>query len=411
MSNASLATTPAVFMGRQPILDRHMQVFAYELCFYSGDVPSAQSTQEIADLMQQAYAQMGFALMAGSPTQTAFLNVPKELLTPEHLACFGESHAHQMVLQIPNTVSKDIEVLKNLKTLKAQGHAVALSDFNGEATSIKLASISEFAKINSELQSELQLKTMLDTLHARGVKVIAEKVETEERFEFFKKLGFDYFQGYFFTKPIMRENHVLSGNQLTLLQLLAKVNDPNTDFVELSNIIKHDVGLSHKLLVAINHPATQIPVQVHTVADGLKYMGLKRLKFWVNMLMLSGMEGVPAELLISSLARAKFCELLAESTGLSRDKDSYFLVGLFSNLDGFFKVPMQTVLQQLPLGEVLRESLLTKKGAMGEAINVLEALELANHPIEQLTYNALTISDLSSRFMSANVWAHQVVSG
>lgn len=403
-----------VFIGRQPILDGDMQLFAYELCFYQGANAGSGAIEATQALIKQLQDEVGFAAMVGN--NTTLLNVPEGLITPTGLPDFGEHHAHKVVLEIPNTADKNVELLKNLKALKSlnglksSALGIALKEFNGSESSLKLASISEFAKIDVALHSEIQLKKMVDTLHARGIKVMAEKVDNQEHFEYLKKLGFDYFQGYFFTHPIMINGHTLSGNQLTLLQLLAKVNDPNTDFAELSSIIKQDVGLSHKLLVAINHPATQIPVKVQSVADGLKYMGLKRLKFWVNMLMLSGMEGVPAELLTSSLARAKFCELLADAAGHKGDKESYFLVGLFSTLDGFFKVPMTDILEQLPLSEALCAALVSKGGAMGQALSVLEAMESAKESMEHATYEHLNIRELATLFMAANAWAQQIIS-
>jgi len=250
---------------------------------------------------------------------------------------------------------------------------------------------------------------MLADLQDKNIKVIAEKVETEEMFLYLKKLGFDYFQGYFFTNPLIINGQKLSGNKLTLLQLLAKVNDSNTDFAELSDIISQDVALSHKLLVAINNPAAMIPIRVESVADAVKYMGIKRLKFWVNMLMLSSMEDVPQELLTTSLMRAKFCELLAEASGYSSDKDSFFLVGLFSNLGAFFKTPIDKIVAQMPLAEDLVEALVDNEGPMGEALKVLVSIERVNSTLESLHYDGLSINQVGKSFMAANAWAQQVI--
>ncbi|WP_040727632.1 EAL and HDOD domain-containing protein [Thiomicrorhabdus sp. Kp2] len=394
-----------VFIGRQPILDRDMNVFAYELQFHQGINPNNKTLQATAELIKEIEDNIGFQSIVGN--HNVLLNLPKELLKKTALPQF-DTH-YQLVLEIPNNITKDVDVLRHLKELKADGASIALDDFIDDESSIRLASISDYVKIDPESHSEVQIRKMLADLQDKNIKVIAEKVETEEMFLYLKKLGFDYFQGYFFTNPLIINGQKLSGNKLTLLQLLAKVNDSNTDFAELSDIISQDVALSHKLLVAINNPAAMIPIRVESVADAVKYMGIKRLKFWVNMLMLSSMEDVPQELLTTSLMRAKFCELLAEASGYSSDKDSFFLVGLFSNLGAFFKTPIDKIVAQMPLAEDLVEALVDNEGPMGEALKVLVSIERVNSTLESLHYDGLSINQVGKSFMAANAWAQQVI--
>ncbi|WP_321326149.1 EAL and HDOD domain-containing protein [Thiomicrorhabdus sp.] len=396
-----------VFIGRQPILDREMNVFAYELQFYHGINPNNKSLEATEELIKDIEEKIGFQSIVGD--HNAMLHLPKELIKKSALPQFDTTH--QLVLEIPNNITRDIELLRNLKELKAEGVSIALDDFMDDESSVRLAGISDYVKIDPESHNEIQMKKMLAELQQKNIKVIAEKVETEEMFFYLKKLGFDYFQGYFFTNPIIINGQKLSGNKLTLLQLLSKVNDPSTDFEELSKIIAQDVALSHKLLVAINNPAAMIPIRVENISDALKYMGIKRLKFWVNMLMLSSMKDIPQELLTTSLMRAKFCELLAESTGHSADKDSFFLVGLFSNLGAFFKTPIAEVVAEMPLAEELVNALVEKEGPMGDALKVLISIEQFNHTLTSLRYDGLNIRQIGSSFMAANAWAQQVLKG
>lgn len=395
----------SVFIGRKPILDREMNVFAYELEFHQGLNPNKQTLDATEDLIKKTEKEIGFQAIVGS--HNAMLHLPKELLKTENLPSIDPDK--QLVLEIPNNVVKEVEVLKNLKEIKSEGMSLSLHDFVDDESSVKLASISDYIKIDIEAHSEMKLKAMLDELHEKNLKVIAEKVETEEMFRYLKKLGFDYFQGYFFTNPVVINGNKLSGNKLTLLQLLAKVNDPGTGFEELSGIISQDVALSHKLLVAINNPALMIPVRVENISDGLKYMGLKRLKFWVNMLMLSSLEDIPQELLVTSLMRAKFCETLAEAAGHISDKESYFLVGLFSNLGAFFKSPIEEIVSEMPLAEDIVDALIDKEGSMGQALRVLVEMEKSNNTLTDLRFESLGINEIGNSFMAASAWANQVM--
>lgn len=394
-----------VFIGRQPVLDTEMNVFAYELQFHQGMNPNEKTIEATEALIKKTQEEIGFQSIVGE--HTAMLHLPSQLISQDSLPTFDEEH--QLVLEIPNTVLGDAGVLRNLKELKSTGSSIALDNFIDEDSSVKLASISDFVKIDSDKYDELKLKTMIDDLHEKDVKAIALKVDTEEKFQHLKKLGFDYFQGYFFNNPVMINGQKLTGNKLVLLQLLAKVNDPKTDFNELSNIVSQDVALSHKLLIAINNPAAMIPIQVDSVGDALRYLGLKRLKFWVNMLMLSGMSDVPKELLTTSLMRAKFCELLAEATGRNSDKDSFFLVGLFSNLGAFFRTPIEEIVDDIPLSEDIKLALVKREGPMGAALDVLVAIELEDVSVANLQFENLGIAEISKFFMVANAWAQQAM--
>ncbi|QCU90874.1 EAL and HDOD domain-containing protein [Thiomicrorhabdus sediminis] len=394
-----------VFIGRQPILDRDMKVFAYELQFHTGLNPNKETIEATEELIKKTDENIGFKAIVGQ--HAAMLHLPKALIDKSKIPEFNPEQ--EIVLEIPNNITKDVELLRHLKELKAEGSSIALDDFVEEDASLRLATISDYIKVNIEQFSELKLKKIIEDMHEKGIKVIAEKVETEEMFNYLRKIGFDYFQGYFFTNPVVINGQTLSGNKLTLLQLLAKVNNPNTDFDELSSIISQDVGLSHKLLIAINNPATMIPVKVEKVSDALKYMGLKRLKFWVNMLMLSSMENIPQELITTSLMRAKFCELLAESIGQQSHKDSYFLVGLFSNLSAFFKVPVEEIVNEIPVADDIKEALIHKTGKMGEALKVLNSMESANTTLTNVEYEGMGIGSLGNNFMAANAWAQTVM--
>jgi len=395
-----------VFIGRQPVLDRYMNVFAYDLQFYQGLTPSSEATLHATHaLITKIQEAIGFQSIVGK--HTAMVHLPPQMIRKEFLPRFDA--LHPMMLEVSKGVIGNAQVLRSLKELKQLGSSIVLGEFIDAKTSAKLASISDFVKIDADGKDGVALKRMIDAFHQQGIKVIAQKVETEAQFQILKTLGFDYFQGYFFNSPTIINGKKLSGNRLILLQLLAKVNEPSTRFQELSEMISRDVALSYKLLEAINNPAAMVPIRVESISDALKYLGLNRLKFWVNTLMLSNMEGVPKELLTSSLARAKFCERLAADTEYAKEKESFFLVGLFSNLGAFFKVPLEDVVMEMPLSNEIKAALVQRYGAMGEALSVVEQVEKLDASSSQIKFEQLDVAELSERFMLANAWAQQAI--
>lgn len=395
-----------VYVGRQPILDSGMGLFAYELQFHQGLNPNGHSLAATEALMDQIEQRFGFEALLGN--EAALLTVPASLLTPERVPVIDSRHP--LILSLSTDVLRSTDILKNLKALKVKGYHFLVNNYNGDAASEKLATIVEYAKIQVSRFDDETLQAMLRDLHQQGIKVIADTVQNDEQYRHLKRLGFDCFLGHFFTNPTVANGKKLSGNRLTLLQLMAKVNDPQTDFASLTQILEQDVGLSHKLLMAINHPANDVPVQVASIGDGLKYMGLKRLKFWINLLMLSEMEDVPQALLTTSLQNAQFCALMAEQSGHAADKDSYFLVGLLCHLDAYFQLPMAELLAALPLSDVLNAALLEQAGPMGEVLRILNVLQHRADQAEQLTFEGLGIAQISHNFMAAAAWARQAVS-
>jgi len=396
---------PNVFIGRQPVLDRDMKVFAYELEFHQGLSPTKKHLDATVELITKTQQEVGFNAIVGD--KTAMISLPKDLIRSETINLLELDS--NMVLEIPNNVLKDSGVLNTLKDVKSDKTSLALEKFVDDESSVKLAGISQFAKIDNEAFSDVKLKKMINDLHEKGLKVIAERVETEEMFNYLKTIGFDYFKGHFFTNPVIINGEKLAGNKLTLLQLMAKVNDPATDFHELSIIVSQDVSLSHKLLLAVNKPSAMIPVRVENISDALRYMGLKKLKFWVNMLLLDKIDDVPKELMVSSLIRAKFCENMAESSGHKVDKDSYFLVGLFSALGAFFKSPIEDIVTEMPLSDDVVAALVTKKGLMGEALSCLAKIESTNTNYMDLSFEGLQLTEIANIYLTSSAWAQEAI--
>lgn len=395
-----------VFIGRQPVLDRYMNVFAYDLQFYQGLTPSCEATlQATQSLILKIQEAIGFQSIVGE--HAAMVHLPSQMIRKELLPRFDA--LHPLMLEISSNTLGNAPLLRSLKELKQLGSSIVLGEFIDSKSCTKLLSISDYVKIDVSGKDGLELKSTVDVLHQKGIKVIAKKVETEAQFQILKTLGFDYFQGYFFNNPTIINGKKLSGNRLILLKLLAKINEPSTRFQELSSLISQDVTLSYKLLEAINNPAAMVPVRVECISDALKYLGLNRLKFWVNTLMLSNMEGVPKELLTSSLARAKFCERLASDTAYSKEKESFFLVGLFSNLGAFFKVALEDIVMDMPLSNEIKAALVQRSGVMGEALSIVEQIEQVDGTSSQLKFEQLGILELSERFMLSNAWAQQAI--
>ncbi|MEA3554743.1 MAG: EAL domain-containing protein [Campylobacterota bacterium] len=104
---------------------------------------------------------------------------------------------------------------KFLQTIKSYGAKISIDDFGtGYSNFSYLAKIEpDFLKIDGSLIKNIKnkkdydvVKTIVDFAKMYNIKTVAEFVENEEIFNLVKKLGVDYSQGYYFSKPLPLED-------------------------------------------------------------------------------------------------------------------------------------------------------------------------------------------------------------
>ena len=208
--------------------------------------------------------------------------------------------------------------------------------------------------------------------------MLAEKVETREEFEQAREMGYDYFQGYFFSKPVIISKKDVPGFKINQLRMLQKVNEEEIDFDGLSDLIQSDMSMVYKVLRLTNSAAFGLRNQVTSIRQALGFLGEKGIRKWASILLVAGLAQDKArELVVSSLVRARFCELLSKAPAWSDRGPSLFLVGLFSRIDAIVGRPLQEVLGELPLKQDISGAIL-REGELQTALDLIEALERGN---------------------------------
>jgi EAL and modified HD-GYP domain-containing signal transduction protein len=189
-----------------------------------------------------------------------------------------------------------------------------------------------------------------------------------------------------------------------ILNLLAKLQEPNVDIAELEQLIIQDVSLTYRLLRYINSACFALNREVESVHRALVLIGIKTIKNWVSLLLMARIEDKPRELMRTALVRARMSELLAEQLGYA-EQDQYFTCGLFSVIDALMDRPLPELLEALPLSGAVKAALLQGEGTMGE---VLEAV----HAYEKGAWQVLTTTPLSPQqyrhcYLEAVMWADE----
>lgn len=362
------------FIARQPIFDAGQKVVAYELLFRSGpenfftgtDHDSA-SSQVIGESLH------GFGLIQLVGSKKAFVNITRRVLVD------GLAHVlptSTCVIELLETVDPDPEVLSACRELKRAGYILALDDFVARPDYEPLVALADVIKIDFIGTPRAERLAMAERFQRRGIKVLAEKVETREEFAEAKAAGFAYFQGYFFCRPeIMTRREVPAAKQ-NCLTFLQEVTRADLDYSRLEPIIRQDVGMTIKLLRFLNSAFFGFKMRVTSIRHGLVLLGERSIRQWASLMAMVALgEGKPPEILTVSLARARFCELAGEAVDYAGNRDDLFLMGLLSTMDALMDRPLAELLAEMPIGPEIRSALLGDDSMAGRLFALCLASE------------------------------------
>ncbi|MDF5114655.1 HDOD domain-containing protein, partial [Vibrio parahaemolyticus] len=188
-----------------------------------------------------------------------------------------------------------------------EGYLIALDDFTLTPEWRRFLPYVHIVKLDIMAMGLEKACELVKTHLAKRVKYhfLAERVETAEEFEQAKAAGFKFFQGYFFSKPLVSQTKYVSPEQVLALQLFREVCAPEPDFTRIESIITQDVALSYKLLRFVNTQAPNLAVEISSFRQALIYLGQDNLKQFVSLVVASYISSnKPRELYHLSLQRA-----------------------------------------------------------------------------------------------------------
>lgn len=361
------------FIARQPIFDRRMNVFGYELLFRNGvencfsDIDQDQATSQVI-----ATSAMLFVMESLLGSGKGFINFTRKSLLLDYASVLPKK---QIVVEILENVEPDTQIMEACGRLKKKGYILALDDFVYDARYDGLLKMADIVKVDFFVSDVDERRRMVEAFKPRGIQMLAEKVETQEEFDQALEMGYNYFQGYFFSKPVIVSKKDVPGFKINQLRMLQMVNEEDMDFQGLSELIQNEMSITYRLLRVVNSAAFGLQNKVTSIKQALNMLGEKGIRKWASILLMAGLgEDKPQEQVISSLVRAKFCELLSCVPGWQNRGPSLFLVGLFSQLDAIIGRPLPELLAELPLKEEIRDGILGQ-GELCVTINLIEALE------------------------------------
>lgn len=260
-----------VFIGRQPIFDRYLKVYAYELLFRRSDEDESHfvdGNQATSQVILNTFLDIGLDEIVGQ--KRAFINLTRDFLVEDNPLPFPKD---RVVLEILEDVKVDSAVVAAVKRFKEQGHTIALDDFVFKKEWLPLVKVADIIKIDVLAYEREKIRVLVEKLRNYPCKLLAEKIETHEDYEYFQLIGFDLFQGFFLSRPVIVKGQRIPANKINTLQLMAKLNDPDVSVEELDTIISRDVSLSFKMLRYINSAFFALPRRWNPFARPLSCWG------------------------------------------------------------------------------------------------------------------------------------------
>ena len=363
-----------VFVARQPIFDKKQKVVAYELLFrsnrenmYSG-IDADQATK---DVIANSFLTIGMDKLTGG--KKAFINFTESLIKSDIIETLPKE---VVVVEILENIKIDDQIIEICKRLKRQGYILALDDFVFEPSYEPLLELVDIIKVDFLITKGAERKELIKKFKTKKIRFLAEKVETIQEYKEAVSYGYSYFQGYFFSKPVILSATEMPSYKPSHLALIKELSKHEIDFHYLENIIKKDISLSYKLLKYINSASFGFRKKLDSILQALILLGKEDLSKWVYLIALREMgENKPSEIMTSSVIRAKFCEMLSPKLGLGSRASDMFFMGLLSQINAITNLPMENAIEEMPISEDVKAGLLGADNQFRDALELIIGYE------------------------------------
>ena len=357
-SGARGEKTP-VFVARQPVFRQDMVIWGYELLFRGEGDSRAASFEDGERATSQVIAD-GFTLARAGmlPGSRVMINFSEKMLLEDAPFALPEGH----VVELLEEVTPTPDVLQKCVELEGT-HLLALDDYKGESLFGPLLGLADIVKVDVLNMGTEEIQAVVDGLRGYSCLLLAEKVEDHAMFEITKNMGFEVFQGFFFSKPVTVSGKKLSASEHAKLELMQELEKSEFDYQVFSRIIQRDVAISYRLLSSINSPGIGLMRRIQSISHAVRMLGERRVRQWVRVLVMADIasNSKDQELVQLSATRAYFLYELACKYPAPLEEEAMFLLGLFSLLGTLLNQSMEEALLHLSLDAEIADTLLGEK--------------------------------------------------
>jgi EAL and modified HD-GYP domain-containing signal transduction protein len=362
------------FTARQPIFDRKLHIYGYELLFRSGIESlfcSGSSDHKTASVIIDSFLVVD--LEALTHKKRAFINCTRNTLLNEYITLLPREST---VVEILETVKPDDEVLAACRSLKQSGYTLALDDFVFTQQIAPFIDLADIIKVDFQATTPTERKHLAHRYLSRDRMLLAEKLETMAEYKEARSLGYSLFQGYFFAQPEIISSPDIPIFRLNYLNILEQIHQIDPNLESLEDTVKHDTGLCYKLLRYLNSVYFGFRGEIRSIRHTFSLLGLDQLKKWLSLVVMASMAtDKPEELMVNSIIRAHFCEALAPMVAFEGRSTDLFLMGLFSMLDAILDRPMSEVMAGIAVSDDVKAALMNGNNRFRDVFELVVSYE------------------------------------
>ncbi len=360
-------------IARQPILTAEEAVVGYELLIRQSAAERSRPGNETAGIFSSIDAINLMGLQVVCDGKLAFIHATRETLLGEYFTLLPPD---EIVVQLQESVAADLEVQQACKELKRKRYRLALDNFVQGDEREALVVLCDFLKVDITRVLPEDCKTLVGRYGTEHRRMVANKVDSRHLSIMAQKCGFSLFQGHFYQEPENVPNRKIPANQASYVRLLAAVSKPEVEYEEIENLIKHEPALTYRLLRYVNSPLLGISNPIHSVRMAFSMLGERESIRWIRMATTMAVgAGKASDLVLASLVRARFCELIAPR--VEHGDCDLFLMGMLSLIDAMLAMPMGVAIGDLALDPTVKAQLLAAKSGKKTVLSPIYDLMVA----------------------------------
>ena len=301
------------------------------------------------------------------------------------------------MIEVLEDIPVNSETIACLERLKGLGYQIALDDFVYAESKLPFVRLADYVKLDLRGLSAAEFRSHVKLLKGFRLKIVAEKIESEEEFQTSRALGCDLFQGYYLRKPEVLRGRPIPANRLSALSLLSACMNPEQSAGAIAAIVARDASLIYGLLRLANSALYGRRGKFQSPAHAISMLGMDRVFRWASLLVLSGYDNCPIGYLAFALQRARSCEIVAQAYGCQAQ--SAYMTGLLSTLDSILNAPLDDIIRPLPLDEQFKRAILQRDGQLGSVLDAVIGYEAGQ--FDTATHHGISVHRVQAAFWEA----------
>ncbi len=367
-------------IARQPIVDADEKIFGYEF-FYRNeegicDIDDARHAT--SSVLVNLLNQIGTAASFGNAQ--AFINTDGPLFLTDIIRNLPKD---KFVFELSSTMKHNAQIHEAIRYYHSLGYRFALDNASFHPDYIEnfapLFEYMDFAKFDVN-QTDIEQLNFLPNPFGK-MKLIAQKIEFYEFLEAYKKVKFDYFQGFYCAKSHLITHTRVDPRNVDVLALFSLLQT-DTSLDEICTSFKRHDALSLQLIQFLSSTNPEYIEGTSSIKEMIERMGKNALMQWL-LLIIYSKSGTSAEGQINdyTLFAQKRVDLvltllrLTSKNPTEKQLEGGRIVALYSLLEAAMNLPMEQILRQFNPSDEIKDALLANVGILGRVYAAVLKLE------------------------------------